>query len=65
VISAIYMLRAYRRIFMGPLPERWSRLPDLAGLPRIAAVLLIGVMLFFGFFPQLLVNLVTPALFQP
>ncbi len=65
VISAIYMLRAYRRIFMGPLPERWSRLPDLAGLPRVAAVLLIAVMLFFGFFPQLLVNLVTPALLLP
>ena len=65
VISAIYMLRAYRRIFMGPLPERWARLPDLAGLPRVAAVLLIAVMLFFGFFPQLLVNLVTPALLLP
>jgi NADH-quinone oxidoreductase subunit M len=65
VISAIYMLRAYRRVFMGPLPERWSRLPDLAGLPRVTAVLLIAVMLFFGFFPQLLVNLVTPALLQP
>jgi NADH:ubiquinone oxidoreductase subunit 4 (subunit M) len=50
---------------MGPLPERWSRLPDLAGLPRVTAVLLIAVMLFFGFFPQLLVNLVTPALLQP
>jgi hypothetical protein len=50
---------------MGPLPERWSRLPDLAGLPRVAVVLLIGVMLFYGFFPQLLVNLVTPALLQP
>lgn len=65
VISAIYMLRAYRRIFMGPLPDRWSRLPDLAGLSRVAAVLLIAVMLFFGFFPQLLVNLVTPALLLP
>jgi NADH-quinone oxidoreductase subunit M len=65
VISAIYMLRAYRRVFMGPLPERWSRLPDLAGLPRVTAVLLIAVMLFFGFFPQILVNLVTPALLSP
>lgn len=65
VISAIYMLRAYRRVFMGPLPERWSRLPDLAGLPRVTAVLLIAVMLVFGFFPQILVNLVTPALLQP
>jgi NADH-quinone oxidoreductase subunit M len=65
VISAIYMLRAYRRVFMGPLPDRWSRLPDLAGFPRAAVVLLIAVMLFFGFFPQILVNLATPALLLP
>jgi NADH-quinone oxidoreductase subunit M len=65
VISAIYMLRAYRRVFMGPLPDRWSRLPDLSGFPHAAIVLLIAVMLFFGFFPQILVNLVTPALLLP
>jgi NADH-quinone oxidoreductase subunit M len=65
VISAIYMLRAYRRVFMGPLPERWSRLPDIAGFPRATVVLLIGIMLVFGFFPQILVNLVSPALLLP
>jgi NADH-quinone oxidoreductase subunit M len=65
VISAIYMLRAYRRVFMGPLHERWSRLPDLAGAPQLAIVLLLAVMLVLGFFPQILVNLVTPALIIP
>jgi NADH-quinone oxidoreductase subunit M len=65
VISAIYMLRAYRRIFMGPLPERWSRLPDLSGFSRAAIILLIAVMLILGFFPQILVNLATPALLVP
>jgi NADH-quinone oxidoreductase subunit M len=65
VISAIYMLRACRRIFMGPLPERWSGLADLSGLPRAAVWLLIAAMLVFGFFPQILVNLVTPALLLP
>ena len=29
VISAVYMLRAYRAIFMGAPNERWSALPDL------------------------------------
>ena len=65
VISAIYMLRAYRRVFMGPLSDRWSRLTDLSGFPHAAIVILIGIMLFFGFFPQILVNLVTPALLLP
>jgi len=50
---------------MGPLPERWSRLPDLAGFPHAAIIILLAIMLFFGFFPQLLVNLVTPALLLP
>lgn len=61
VISAIYMLRGYRNVFMGPLPERWSRLPDLGGLSQLAIVLLIAVMLVLGFFPQILVNLTIPA----
>jgi NADH-quinone oxidoreductase subunit M len=65
VISAIYMLRAYRRVFMGPLSDRWSRLSDLSGLPHAAIVILLAIMLFFGFFPQILVNLVTPALLLP
>lgn len=62
VISAIYMLRAYRRVFMGPLGDRWSRLDDLGGWPQIAIILLLAIMLILGFFPQLLVNLITPAL---
>ena len=65
VISAIYMLRGYRKVFMGPLPERWSRLPDLGGLSQLAIVLLIAVMLVLGFFPQILVNLAIPALLIP
>jgi NADH:ubiquinone oxidoreductase subunit 4 (subunit M) len=50
---------------MGPLSDRWSRLPDLAGLPHAAIVILLAIMLFFGFLPQILVNLVTPALLLP
>jgi NADH-quinone oxidoreductase subunit M len=65
VISAIYMLRAYRRIFMGPLNDSWTSIGDLNGVPRAAIVLIIGIMLFFGFFPQILVNLITPALILP
>ena len=62
VISAIYMLRAYRRIFLGTQNARWSGLPDLAGLSRTALTVLITVMLATGFFPQLLVKLIAPAL---
>ncbi len=65
VISAVYMLRAYRRVFLGTLDSRWAGLPDIAGMPRLAAFTLLAVMLLFGFFPQLLVNLITPGLIWP
>ncbi len=65
VISAIYMLRAYRRIFFGPLADRWVGLPEISGMPRVAVVGLILVMLVFGFFPQFLVRLITTAPLWP
>lgn len=57
VISAIYMLRGYRRVFLGPPDERWPGLRDLGGAPRVAIVGLILLMLVTGFFPQLLLHL--------
>jgi NADH-quinone oxidoreductase subunit M len=59
VISAVYMLRAYRRIFFGsPIGLTTTDL----GVPlRIPIVLLVVSSLFFGFFPQTLVEKVTPA----
>jgi len=65
VISAVYMLRAYRRVFLGTLSDRWARLPEISGLPRVAVAILLVVMLVFGFFPQILVNLIAPALTWP
>jgi NADH-quinone oxidoreductase subunit M len=61
VISAVYMLRAYRRIFFGPLKERWSGLPEISGPARIAIATLIVVMLVTGFFPGLLIKLIESA----
>jgi NADH-quinone oxidoreductase subunit M len=61
VISAVYMLRAYRRIFFGPLNVRWAGLPEISGPARVAIVTLIVVMLVTGFFPQLLLKLIESA----
>jgi NADH-quinone oxidoreductase subunit M len=65
VISALYMLRAYRRVFMGPVRESWSRLSDLEAGPKAVLILITAILLLSGFFPQILVNLVRPALFVP
>jgi NADH-quinone oxidoreductase subunit M len=60
VISTIYMLRAYRQTFMGTIPERWAQLVDLRPNLRLPIVLLIGLLLWFGFFPQHFIRLITP-----
>jgi NADH-quinone oxidoreductase subunit M len=61
VISAIYMLRAYRRIFFGPLNDRWAGLKEISGPARVAIAALIVVMLVTGFFPGLLIKLIESA----
>src|SRR5213596_1892733 len=42
VISAVYMLRAYRKTFMGTLTARWKDLVDLRPSLRVPVTLLVG-----------------------
>jgi len=60
VISAVYMLRAYRSVFMGAVRESWSGLTDLPRSLRLPIGLLLAMSIWFGFFPQSFVRLVTP-----
>jgi NADH-quinone oxidoreductase subunit M len=60
VISAVYMLRAYRKTFMGTLGERWEKLIDLRSSLRVPVTLLVGALLFYGFFPQSFVRVIAP-----
>ena len=64
VISTVYMLRAYRSTFMGTINERWEKLVDLGTGLRLPVVLLVAGLIWFGFFPQTLVRMVTPT-FRP
>jgi NADH-quinone oxidoreductase subunit M len=61
VISTVYMLRAYRKTFMGAVSERWKEIVDLRFSLRLPIAILIGALLFYGFFPQSFVRIVTPA----
>jgi len=61
VISSVYMLRAYRSSFMGTMPERWKDVVDLRRSLRVPLVLLISTLLWFGFFPQTLIRVISPA----
>jgi NADH-quinone oxidoreductase subunit M len=64
VISAVYMLRAYRKTFMGTLTARWKDLVDLRPGLRVPVTLLVGAALCYGCFPQSFVRIIAPA-FRP
>jgi NADH-quinone oxidoreductase subunit M len=57
VISAVYMLRAYRRIFQGPAVKSTESAADLTLADRIPAALLAIALLAVGVYPNLLLNL--------
>jgi NADH-quinone oxidoreductase subunit M len=61
VISAVYMLRAYRKTFMGTLAAGWKDLVDLRPGLRVPVTLLVGAALCYGFFPQSFVRIIAPA----
>ncbi|MBA3607179.1 MAG: NADH-quinone oxidoreductase subunit M [Chthoniobacterales bacterium] len=65
VISAVYMLRAYRAIFMGPPNERLNAPPDLARAVRLPIVLLIAATMIVGFFPNTFLRLLRPTFSAP
>jgi NADH-quinone oxidoreductase subunit M len=60
VISTVYMLRAYRKAFMGTITEQWKELIDLRPALRVPVALLVGALLCYGFFPQSFVRMVAP-----
>ncbi|MGJ8634201.1 MAG: complex I subunit 4 family protein [Luteolibacter sp.] len=59
VISAVYMLRAYRNIFQGPAVKSTEKAADLTLVDHIPAVLLILALLAVGCYPNLLLNLLS------
>jgi len=57
VISAVYMLRAYRNIFQGPSVKATEAAADLTWADRIPALLLVIALLAVGLYPNLLLQL--------
>jgi NADH-quinone oxidoreductase subunit M len=66
VISAVYMLRAFRATFLGETPKRLESLAQPEASSKCQAclcpalILLLAVLLFAGFQPQRFLNLITP-----
>ena len=57
VISAVYMLRAYRKIFQGPTVKSTETAPDMTLVERIPALVLAVTLLAVGLYPNLLLSL--------
>jgi NADH-quinone oxidoreductase subunit M len=58
VVSALFMLRVVQKAFYGKKNERFAHLPDVSfglGIPRI---ILVAVLLLFGFFPSLMLDVI-------
>jgi NADH-quinone oxidoreductase subunit M len=60
VLTAIYVLRVFNLAFFGPPNPRWEglRSQDMRGLHLLARAILVGVLVFFGFFPRVMLSLI-------
>ena len=58
VIGAVYLLRALRDAFFGPRNPRWDGLHDCSGLRKAPFVFMLAVLLFFGFYPKPIVDVI-------
>lgn len=57
VITAIYILRVVQQVFFGPRNPKWDNIEDVSGVDMIPIVLLVSILLIFGFFPNLIMGL--------
>src|SRR5215467_9567628 len=61
VLAAIYILWMYQRTMTGPVREQTRNMPDLKARELWAVGPLIALIIFFGFYPQPLLNIINPA----
>ena len=62
VISTVYMLRAYRAIFMGERQARWQSVKDMPMSVGWAIILLVAVLLAVGLAPRTVLDAVEPGI---
>ena len=60
VISAVYMLRAFRSIFQGDGPKPPVAVSEIDGASRWAAIGFVAALLVVGFWPQIVLGIVKP-----
>lgn len=61
VLSSIYMLWLYQRLMTGPVARGTERLTDLVPRELVVVAPLIALLLFLGFYPKPVLDLINPA----
>ena len=62
LLNAVYFLRAYQRIFTGPLNKKYSSLKDISTRQLVTVIPIAFFVFLFGVYPAPLVNIVAPAI---
>ncbi len=62
LFTAVYLLRAVRKVFFGPLVQEWKTVEDPKTIfGRLPFALLLGSLLLFGFWPAGLLRIIQPS----
>ncbi len=59
VLTAIYVLLVFQRVFFGPRNPRWDHLSDARGVEMVPIVLLAAVLIGLGLYPRLIMDTIT------
>jgi NADH-quinone oxidoreductase subunit M len=63
IIGAVYMLRAIRKVFHGPLADGWENVVDASNWwRRLPYALLLSTLILFGCLPRLLTDKIEPSI---
>jgi NADH-quinone oxidoreductase subunit M len=62
LLNAIYFLRAYQHVFLGPLNEKYKDYADMSPMDLAIVIPLAAIILFLGVYPAPLVDMIAPSL---
>ena len=60
LLTAVFLLTFWKKVFHGPPNERWSSMPDLSRQERLLLAPALLLMIVLGLFPQLLLHWLNP-----
>ncbi len=62
ILSAVYMLWTYQRIFLGKLNPKYADLPDCSVREQVMLYPLAAIIIFFGIWPKPIIDIMGPTL---